>query len=93
MKPALIFSAKAVALWVAISVAQILGGLVMLTFSAPPPEANDGPLTAAQAVPLVNAIQAIVLAIIASRLRGKALVRLGMLFIIFYGVVSAQTLI
>ena len=86
MKNGLIFVAKTVAVFVALMVGQMLSGMVILAaiHGAIPAVANDGPLTAAQAMPLIAAANAIVLALLAANMRWSTWGKAAALFVIFY---------
>jgi hypothetical protein len=91
MKQTFAWVLKAVAVWLALMVGTIVGGLV-----APIPVqevVNDGPLTAQQAMPVINAIFAVVMAALAARLAGTWWRKALILFAVVYGVETVLSLI
>jgi hypothetical protein len=82
---------KAAALWLVLMIGQIAGGMLFFHAApAAPVRASDGPLDAGQALLVVSAIEAVVLALLASymRLRGW---RLGLtLAAAFFGIETFQ---
>lgn len=89
MKKELVWAAKAAALWAALIVGNVAGGL-LVTLPAPSAQAADGPLGPGQALLLVNALFALVLAALAQRMAGPAWQRAASLFAILY---TAETLL
>ena len=85
---------KGLAVWLALVIGQILGGVLGMVLLHPPAQAvGDGPLDATQAMVIICAAFAIVLSLMASRLRGGYVVRALTLFVVLFSVASVQSLI
>jgi hypothetical protein len=84
-------SLKAATVWIALIAGQIIGGMVFL--GTVPPFPSDGPMSTAQAMLLVAAIDAIILTLLAIRMRARGR-ELGLQLGLFYfGVQSFQSLV
>lgn len=88
MKQASVWTAKAVTLWAALLAGNVAGGLLVALPA--PAAAADGPLGAGQALLLVNALFALVLAALAEKMEGPGWRRAITLFILLY---TAETLL
>lgn len=86
MKNAMIFAAKTVAVFVALIIGQMVSGMVILAaiHGAIPAMATDGPFTAAQAMPVIAAANAIILALLAANMRWSTWGKAAAVFVIFY---------
>lgn len=87
MKNGLMFTIKAIALWLALMVGQILSGMVILAMvhgPLPGSLANE-PLTAIQAMAIVAAAFAVVLGLLAATMRWSTWGKAAALFVILYG--------
>jgi len=82
MKASLTWIGKALAVWLALLAGNVIGGLLigMPVMEIP----QDGPLTLGVAFPLTNALFALVLAALASRMPGPAWRRIAILFLILF---------
>ena len=85
MKRMWIWAAKALALWAALLAGNVAGGLIV-SLPGPAAPAADGPLGTGQALLLVNALFALMLAALAERMAGPAWRRALTLFVILYTV-------
>lgn len=86
MKSGLVFTAKTVAVFVALMLGQIVSGMVILAVARGPipPNVNDGPITTVMARPLIAAAFAVVLALLAANMRWATWGKAAALFVILY---------
>ncbi len=85
---------KGLAVWLALVIGQIVGGVLGMVLLHPQAQAvGDGPLDATQAMVIICAAFAIVLSLMASRLRGTYAIRALTLFVVLFSVASVQSLI
>jgi hypothetical protein len=82
MKETLVWTAKAVAIWAALLAGTVLGSM-MATLPAPA-DSEAVPLGAGQALLLVNALVALVLAALGARMTGPFGLRAASLFLLLY---------
>jgi len=85
MKRISIWMAKVLALWAALLAGNVAGGL-LVTLPGPAAPAADGPFGVGQALLLVNALFALMLAALAERMAGPPWRRALTLFVILYTV-------
>jgi hypothetical protein len=81
MRQALLWAARALAIWLALLAATVIGAMLV---TLPASAAGDGPLRAGEAFLIVNALSALVLAALAARLTGPFRQRAVILFLLFY---------
>ncbi|WP_443748749.1 hypothetical protein [Asticcacaulis solisilvae] len=86
---------KWLAVLVAVAVGTVVGGMLGLAVFHPvltPPPPHDGPLDVTQSMLLVSAVFAVLLSLIASRLRGSFWLRALVLFGVVYTITTVQSL-
>lgn len=83
------FAAKCLGLWLAMLATTIITGMI-LSPGAAPPTAGE-PLTAIQAMAIVYAVQAVVMAVLAANIHLGRLPKMIALFIIFFGIVTLMS--
>jgi hypothetical protein len=85
------FAAKGLGLWLAMVAITIITGMVMKP-EVPTPTAGE-PLTSLQAMAIVYAVQAVVIAILAANMKLARLPKIIALFVVMYGTETLMSLI